>query len=315
MKRRAVVVTGIVLVALASGCGGGSDGTGIRPAAKSDSQGSAATAMPQASDGQLGGAVVARPGTLTTRGHVEKITGKSVLPPSKRSALAAEDNCQNQDLQPTAQNLQTVSDAVFCLMNALRADNGVPALKQQDQLAQASLGHSQDMVQNKYFAHDSQDGRDVVARLKQVSYIPKSGDWVIGENLAWGSGTLATPKALVNAWMNSPEHRDNLLSGDFQEVGMGVSFGTPSQDAPDGVTVTTDFGTRSGGGVTTSSAGSPGPTDTSGTDTSGTDVTGGSGNVAGVHSASVRRKKALRRCSRRHGHAKRRCVSAARRIH
>src|SRR3954452_21474368 len=197
--RRAVVVTGIVLAALASGCGGGSDGTGSRPIA-TGSQGSAATATPQASDGRLGGAVVARPGTLKTRGGVEKITGKSILPPSGKNALGAEDNCTNQDLQPTSQNLQTVSDAVFGLMNAMRANNGLPSLRQQTQLAQASVEHSQDMVQNKYFAHDSQDGRDVVARLKAAAYIPKAGDWVIGENLAWGSGTLATPKALVNAW-------------------------------------------------------------------------------------------------------------------
>src|SRR3954471_21340301 len=100
------------------------------------------------------------------------------------------------------------------------------------------------MVTNKYFAHDSLDGRDVVARLKEVTYIPKAGDWVIGENLAWGSGSLGTPKALVNAWMNSPPHRENLLSGDFQEVGMGLVYGTPSNGTPDGVTVSTDFGTR-----------------------------------------------------------------------
>src|SRR5689334_17959001 len=116
---RRAVVTGIVLAALASGCGGGSDGTGSRPGLDTGSQGPAATATPQASDGQLGGAVVARPGNLSLHGKVEKITGKSILPPSQKHALVAEDNCSNVDLQPTPQNLSTVSDAIFCLMNAM----------------------------------------------------------------------------------------------------------------------------------------------------------------------------------------------------
>src|SRR4051794_32726050 len=148
--RSAVFATWMVLAALASGCGGGSDRTGSPPADRSGSQGSATAAAPQASDGRLGGAVVARPGGIRTKGHVERITGRSILPPSTKHALGAEDNCTNQDLQPTAQNLPTVSDAVFCLMNAMRANAGVPALKQQDLLAKASVDHSQDMVTNKY---------------------------------------------------------------------------------------------------------------------------------------------------------------------
>src|SRR3954449_13474589 len=297
--RRAVLATGIVLAALASGCGGGSDGLGSRPNANSGSQGPAAAAIPQASDGRLGGAVVARPGTTDDKGGAAKITGRSILPPpvSGKHGVGAEENCTDADVQPTASNLAHVSDAVFCLMNAMRANAGVPALKQQDLLAKASVDHSQDMVTNKYFAHDSQDGRDVVARLKEVTYIPKAGDWVIGENLAWGAGTLATPKALVNAWMNSPPHRENLLASDFQEVGMGVVFGTPSADASNGVTVTTDFGTR------------PDLTETVTDTTTPTDTA-----TPTATSASKKKKRALHRCSRRHGKAKRRCVKAARRI-
>src|SRR3954454_22011572 len=297
---RRAVATGMVLAARASGCGGGSDGKGRPPAVDSGSQGSAATATPQASDGQLGGAVVARPGTLTLHGHVQKITGKSILPPSTKNALGAEEGCQDVDLQPTPQNLAHVSDVIFCLMNAMRANAGVPALREQDLLAKASVGHSQDMVDHKYFAHDSQDGHTVVDRLKTVTYIPKTGEWVIGENLAWGAGSLATPKALVNAWMNSPPHRENLLSGDFVEVGMGLVFGTPSNDAPDGVTVTTDFGTRPGSvAVSTAGAATNATSSTSATDNG---VTSGAGSVAGTRAAArrtaARRKKALRRCAR-----------------
>src|SRR3954465_11911933 len=297
--RRAVLATGIVLAALASGCGGGSDRLGSRPNANSGSQGPAAAAIPQASDGRLGGAVVARPGTTDDKGGAAKITGRSILPPPVpgKHGVGAEENCTDVDVQPTASNLAHVSDVIFCLMNAMRANAGVPALRQQDLLARASVDHSQDMVTNKYFAHDALDGRDVVARLKEVPYIPKAGDWVIGENLAWGSGSLGTPKALVNAWMNSPPHRENLLSGDFQEVGMGLAFGTQLKDASDGLTVTTDFGTRPD--LTQ-------PVEATPSSDSGSPV---------MAKTSSRKKKALRRCARKHGKAKRRCVKAARRIH
>jgi uncharacterized protein YkwD len=317
--RRAMLI-GMAAAALATGCGGGSGGNASRPQADAGSQGPGVAAVPQVSDGRLGAAVVARPGATKdlAAGKVRRITGRSVLPPSTKHALGAEANCADADVQPTAQNLQHVSDVIFCLMNAMRENEGVPNLRQQADLAEASVDHSQDMVDKKYFAHDSLDGRDVVARLTQVGYIPKSGDWVVGENLAWGAGALATPKALVNAWMNSPAHRENLLSGDFQEVGMGVVLGTPSKDANEGVTVTTDFGTRIGaatsGSATGSSAG--GNTDAgSGNELDlGTGSSSGQGAVAARKARSIRRKKAVRRCAKRHGAAKRRCVKAARRV-
>jgi uncharacterized protein YkwD len=295
---RGAAVIGTAIVVLASGCGSGSKGTVSAPAAGHGSTAPAAGA-PQVADGRLGAAVVARPGETKVTARVRRLTGRSVLPPSSKHALGAEANCADADIQPTAQNLSHVSDVVFCLMNAMRENAGLPDLKQQAQLANASVDHSQDMVDNKYFAHDSLDGRDVVARLKQVGYIPKAGDWVVGENLVWGSGSFATPKALVDAWMNSPPHRENLLSGDFKEVGMGVAFGTPSKDAPDGVTVTTDFGTLLGDTASSPAA----------------DLGSAAGTTASAgRRAGARRRAALRRCGRRHGDARRRCVKAARRI-
>jgi uncharacterized protein YkwD len=222
------------------------------------------------------------------KGGVERITGKDLrAPKAPRGGVGAEDDCPDVEVQPTPENLDHVSEVIFCLMNAMRANAGLPALAQQDELASASVEHSQDMVAQKYFAHDSLDGRNLVARLTNVNYIPKSGDWVVGENLAWGTGTLATPRSLVNAWMNSPPHRENLLAPEYREVGMGVVFGNPSAKTDGGVTVTTDFGTR--------------PTPVA--------------NPPKAHPATTRdtrRARALRRCTKKHGAAKRRCVRAAR---
>jgi uncharacterized protein YkwD len=324
---RRAVLAGMAAAALASGCGGGSD-QDDRPTAAPPGSGPAGSA--QVADGRLGAAVVARPGETKVTGRVKRITGRSILPPSTKHALGAEENCADAEIQPSAQNLAHVSDVIFCLMNAMRENEGLPDLQQHADLAEASVAHSQDMVANKYFAHDSLDGRDLVARLRQAAYIPKSGDWVVGENLAWGAGALATPKALVNAWMNSPGHRANLLSGDFAEVGMGAVLGTPSKDAAEGITVTTDFGTRIAADGTASRAGDAGSGSDTGTGTgSGGEADLGSGNssadaggVAGRKARAAkrrravlaRRKRALRRCAKRHGVSKRRCIRAARRI-
>lgn len=302
--RRAVAI-GLALTALAAGCGGESDRSQGRPSTGSPApQGPAAAASPQVTDGRLGDAVVARPGSTRISRHNRRIPPAVALPPSGRKAVGAEQNCQNADIQPTPSTLATASDAVFCLMNAMRQNAGLPSLRQNAILAKASIGHSQDMVENKYFAHDSLDGRDVVARLKEVSYIPKDAEWIVGENLVWGSGAMATPRALVDAWMNSKPHRTNLLSGDFVEVGMGTVLGVPTDEVDSGVTITTDFGTR----FTDALAGEAGPT---ATNSSGTIV---GGETAAARRIAAKRRAALRRCAKRHGAAKRRCVRAARKL-
>jgi uncharacterized protein YkwD len=189
-------------------------------------------------------------------------------------------SCQDADVEPTPDNLAEVADAIFCLTNVMREDNGLPDLTPQSQLAQASLEHSHDMVHNHYFGHDSLDGTDFVARLRAVGYISSDSD-LVGENLAWGSGSFATPSAVVDAWMNSPPHREKLLATNYQEVGLGVAYGTPDASAPDGVTVTTDFGSRI------------------------------AASAPAVVIEVVTRRRTPTRCMRRHRAARRRCVRAA----
>ncbi len=60
------------------------------------------------------------------------------------------------------------------------------------------------------------------------------------ENIAWGSGRLETPRAIVRAWMRSRGHRANIL-GRFDEIGIGISNGTPRRGL-DGATYATSFG-------------------------------------------------------------------------
>lgn len=155
---------------------------------------------------------------------------------------AAQADCPGADLVPAADNLAQVGQATLCLLNAERATQGLGALSENAQLDASSLPYSQRMVAESFFAHQSPDGGTLVGRLTAVGYV-QGDDWIVGENLAWGQGPLSTPSQIVAAWMNSTGHRENILSPDYREIGLGVALGTPP-DHTWGATYTTDFGTR-----------------------------------------------------------------------
>ncbi len=86
------------------------------------------------------------------------------------------------------------------------------------------------------------DGETFEARLEDFGYTSEGYSyWAYGENIAWGTGPKALADERFEEWMGSPEHRDNILEGDFSEIGIGARTGE-TYDA--GTTYTTDFGTR-----------------------------------------------------------------------
>ena len=66
---------------------------------------------------------------------------------------------------------------------------------------------------------------------------------MLGENLAWGTGSFGTPRSTIETWMSSPAHRAILLKKAYREMGVGVVLGVPGSDAA-GATYTVDFGVR-----------------------------------------------------------------------
>jgi uncharacterized protein YkwD len=157
-------------------------------------------------------------------------------------AVASADDCAGADLVPAAGNLPAVSQATLCLLNQQRAANGVAPLAENGKLTNASTGYSQRMVAEAFFDHEAPDGMNLVDRLTGAGYAIDDAP-VVGENIGWAQGDLASARSMVQAWMASPGHRANLLSGDYTEVGLGVVLGTPDDRAL-GATYTTDFGER-----------------------------------------------------------------------
>ena len=95
------------------------------------------------------------------------------------------------------------------------------------------------MVRRRYFEHGA-----FVGRILAHGYAGGRLVWALGENLAWGSGDLGIPVAVVDAWMHGPGHRANILNAGFHEGGVGVAPGVPIAGAGrrGGATYTLDFG-------------------------------------------------------------------------
>ena len=157
------------------------------------------------------------------------------------SPAAAATGCASAD-GPTAQTSAVVlGNAALCLVNQERTSRGLRPLKSNRHLAKAARGHAEDMVARGYFSHESMNGASFVDRIRRAGYVPRHRVPSLGEDLAWGSGEFATPREIVQSWMESPEHRTNILRAKFREAGMGVAFGDVSL-GEDGVAYALDFG-------------------------------------------------------------------------
>jgi uncharacterized protein YkwD len=135
--------------------------------------------------------------------------------------------------------------AVRCLLNRKRENHGLHRLGKSGRLKEAAQRHTNYMEDHRCFAHECSGEPSVLSRLKNVNYIVSGlRRWLYGENIAYGGSQLGTPKAIVRAWMHSPEHRYNILNPDFREIGIGFVRGIPPKPGAGGATFTTDLGMR-----------------------------------------------------------------------
>jgi uncharacterized protein YkwD len=161
------------------------------------------------------------------------------------ATAAADEGCADATLTPRGDNLDRVRVAMLCLLNAERARRDLAPLQADDRLLKAAQSYSAHMVRDGFFAHVSPGGSTLASRVRKGKYVNRSvRDWALGENLAWGSRSLSTPRATVRAWMRSATHRKNILDGRFRDVGIGIATGAPAEVAGPAATYTADFGFR-----------------------------------------------------------------------
>jgi len=164
-----------------------------------------------------------------------------VLAAAPASASAT---CHHKYAHPAQVSNATVKRTTLCLLNRQRKARGRRALKPNKRLARAARKHARDMVERNYFSHTAPGGVSFVDRIMRQDYVNPGEGWTLGENLAWGSYQLATPKSIVRSWMHSPGHRANILKPSFREIGIGVVRGAPEPGTESAATYATSFGTR-----------------------------------------------------------------------
>lgn len=106
---------------------------------------------------------------------------------------------------------------LIALVNKERASSGLQTLEKVDTLTQIGRGHSADMFQRGYFAHSSPEGKNVSDRAMEKNY----PYLIIGENLAYAPTVELAHKGL----MDSKGHRENILSPEYNKVGIGIMDG------------------------------------------------------------------------------------------
>ena len=102
-------------------------------------------------------------------------------------------------------------------LNGVRAQHGLKPLRRSAALAAAAYAHSEQMAKDGYFAHNSKNGEAFWKRVRRFYKQGKYRFWAVGENLLWSSPSVDA-KGAIDMWMNSPEHRANMLDHNWREV-------------------------------------------------------------------------------------------------
>ncbi|WP_132244764.1 SafA/ExsA family spore coat assembly protein [Marinisporobacter balticus] len=117
---------------------------------------------------------------------------------------------------PDIKDIKVLENEVIKLVNMERSKNGLQPLTTNWQLSRCARYKSQDMINKNYFAHQSPTYGSPFKMMESFGLHFSAA----GENIAKGQ---RTPQAVMNAWMNSPGHRSNILSTSFSEIGVGLA--------------------------------------------------------------------------------------------
>jgi uncharacterized protein YkwD len=142
----------------------------------------------------------------TFKEKVQEASGEISAPPPLRAKIES----------PSARLTQS---GALTWTNAHRAEAGLKPLALNAELNAAAKAKLDDLFANQYFAHESPSGDGPADLAEAAGYAYLS----VGENLALGN--FADDKTLVQAWMNSPGHRANILEPKFTDIGIAVGKG------------------------------------------------------------------------------------------
>jgi uncharacterized protein YkwD len=166
--------------------------------------------------------------------------------------LAPAGTCGAADEQ-LALDQQTAELTMLCLTNYVREHSGLAPVALNAALNVAGNAKLQADVSCGVFSHEpcGQPFDTVFS-----AYTQGASAFQIGENIAWGTGSFGTPRSIMNAWLHSAGHRENILTPGFKELGVGYLANQAFQGYVGASLWSQQFGSRSPAQQAPSSGGS-----------------------------------------------------------
>jgi uncharacterized protein YkwD len=181
--------------------------------------GGAAAAKPAAERPAVPGTTAATTAAAATP-DAEPVRERPVIRAAAEKPATAKQAAQRD--VTTSQALSTdpkgsVQQQALTLVNESRRKGGCDNLTVDRRLITAANKHASEMARRGYFAHEDSRGERAGDRVQDAGY-----KWSkYGENIARGQDSVAE---VVKGWMNSPEHRENIMDCGLREVGVGLAF-------------------------------------------------------------------------------------------
>jgi uncharacterized protein YkwD len=172
------------------------------------------------------------------------------IAPQPAGAQADVAACPNADANIVDVTVPDFEAAVLCGLNQRRAENGLAPLRSNGLLHDAAYIYATSMLSGQFYDHYGDfvgnDSRsNVIKRLRFLDYIRPGWAWIVGEVMRGAHPETSTPDLVVQAWMDSPLHRVEILKPRFREVGISAVNGvTDNFPSTDGVTVDAELGFR-----------------------------------------------------------------------
>jgi len=147
----------------------------------------------------------------------------------------------SEDYYVESENIDELREDLYLMINVIRMNNGVSKLKKDEKLELAAQKHAEDMIKRHYLSHYTPEGKSVFDRLKDVGY----NYYVAGENIFEANrlqylDPMNMSKVVIDGWMNSKMHRENLLNPAYEEIGIGIGYDPEKKR----LVVVADFGSE-----------------------------------------------------------------------
>jgi uncharacterized protein YkwD len=163
---------------------------------------------------------------MSRRLSILAVAAATVFPSSAAAApslsaaalLAPAAACPGQDLASAPAGAQEAT--MVCLVDYARRRAGVRELRRSRRLMRAAAGKAHDLLGCREFSHNA-CGRPFTSRIGAAGYRYR----LAGENLALADAASATPRAIMQAWLGSPDHRTNLLRASYRDQGIAMRAG------------------------------------------------------------------------------------------